>query len=98
MQPQAATDFYRLQQRVNAETRVDLRRLWRRMGPDFEASWDRIGRAVFSTIAAAQLEVARASVAYLEDLADQTTPAPAEGAGCPRRSPGSPPTGATWRR
>jgi hypothetical protein len=83
MQPQAATDFYRLQQRVNAETRVNLRRLWRRMGPDFEGSWDRIGRAVFSTIAAAQLEVARASVAYLEDLADQTTPAPAEGAVLP---------------
>jgi hypothetical protein len=80
VRPQAATEFYRLQQRVNAETRVDLRRLWRRMGTDFEASWDRLGGSIYSTIAAAQLELARASVTYLDDLADQTTPAPPEGA------------------
>lgn len=79
MRPQAATEFSRLQQRVNAEARAELRRLWRRMGSDFEGSWNRIGPAVFSTIAEAQLEVARASVGYLEDLAGQTTSAPPEG-------------------
>lgn len=79
MRPAAATEFYALQQRVSTTARNRVRRLWAGMGRDFDASWDRLGAAIFVVIAEAQLVVAEAAVDYLDDLADQTTPAPAVG-------------------
>lgn len=73
MQPAAATEFYALQQRVNKTTRNEVRRLWRGMGSNFEASWNRVGPQVYATITAAQLVVAQESVGYLDALAEQTT-------------------------
>lgn len=71
MLPPAATDFYALQQRVNAATRNEIRRLWRRMDADFDRSWQVIGPQAVALLTEAQLTVAEASVGYLEDLTEQ---------------------------
>jgi len=84
MLPPAARDFYALQQRVNKTARNEVRRLWRRMGSDFDSSWGQIAPAIFATISEAQLVVAEHSVPYLKELADQTTETTVEGELVPR--------------
>lgn len=79
MQPAAPSKFYALQQRVNKTAQNEVSRLWRGMGPDFEAGWRRVGPQVSAIITAAQLVVAQESVGYLDDLAEQTTATSIEG-------------------
>lgn len=64
MLPQAATEFYRLQQAVTLTTRNEVRRLWRRMGDDFDTSWRRVGPEVLAVIAEAQAQMAMRSKGY----------------------------------
>lgn len=73
MLPTAPRNYYALQQRVNKTARNEVARLWRQMGSDFESGWRRIGPRIFDVISAAQLTVARESIPYLGDLAEQTT-------------------------
>lgn len=79
MLPPAATEFYALQQRVNFETRRQVRRLWSTMGPDFEGSWRQIRPQLFMIITTGQLTVADEVEGYLRDLAEQTTAPAVEG-------------------
>lgn len=82
MLPRAATEFYGLQQRVNATAATEVGRLWRRVGDDFDSSWRRVGPAVLQVLVAAQDEVARAGLRYVPtvlaetDLADQPVGSP----------------------
>lgn len=73
MLPPAPRNYYALQQRVNKTARNEVARLWRQMGSDFEAGWRRVGPQILTVISAAQLSVARESVPYLSNLAEQTT-------------------------
>lgn len=75
MLPAAATEFYALQQRVNQTATNEVRRLWGRMGDDFDASWRRYGPAVLAVITEAQLVVAEAATEYVPNvLAETDTP------------------------
>lgn len=65
MLPRAATEFYALQQRVNATTANEIRRLWNGMGDDFDASWRRIGPQILAVLTEAQNRVALAALDYV---------------------------------
>lgn len=72
MLPQASTDFYALQQRVNQTAANEVRRLWRGMGDDFDTSWRRLGPSVLSVLVEAQSQVVTAAVAYVPTVLAQT--------------------------
>jgi hypothetical protein len=72
MLPQAATEFYGLQQRVNATAAAEVGRLWRKMGDDFDASWRRLGPAMLSVLVEAQQQVANEALAYVPRVLAQT--------------------------
>lgn len=72
MLPRAATEFYALQQRVNAAAAAEVGRLWRKMGDDFDSSWRRIGPAALDVLVAAQSEVARAALDYVPSVLAET--------------------------
>lgn len=86
MLPRAATEFYALQQRVNATAANEVRRLWTSMGDDFDASWRRVGPAILDVLVTAQNEVATAALRYVPrvlaetDLANQPAGSPRLGA------------------
>ena len=65
MLPTAATDFYALQQRVNFTAANEVRRAWRRMGDDFDASWRRVRPVALSVIAEAQSQATVAARDYV---------------------------------
>lgn len=64
MLPTAATEFYRDQQAISLTVRNEVRRMWRRMGDDFDASWRRTGPQVLATIAEGQAQAALKAQAY----------------------------------
>lgn len=72
MLPTAATEFYALQQRVNFTTRNELRRIWRRMGDDFDASWRRYGPAALAVLTEAQRVVSDEAARYVPRVMEQT--------------------------
>lgn len=72
MLPTAATEFYALQQRVNQTAVNEGRRLWGRMGDDFDASWRRYGPAVLEVITEAQSQVSVAATRYVPDVLAET--------------------------
>lgn len=72
MLPTAATDFYALQQRVNFTTANEVRRLWRSMGDDFDASWRRVGPAILAVLVEAQQVMAEAAVEYVPAVLAET--------------------------
>lgn len=72
MLPRAATEFYALQQRVNATAANEVRRLWSRMGDDFDSSWRRISPAILDVLVTAQEEVARAALRYVPEVLAET--------------------------
>lgn len=72
MLPTAATEFYATQQRVNAETRRLLARLWRRMGDDLDGSWRRLKPDVLTDLVIAQQEIAGRAERYVPRVLDQT--------------------------
>lgn len=72
MLPQAATDFYGLQQRVNATAAAEVRRLWRKMGDDFDASWRRLAPATLDVLVTAQAEMTKAALDYVPRVLAET--------------------------
>src|SRR5690242_9566662 len=72
MLPQAATDFYATQQRVNKTAATEVARAWRGMGDDFDASWRRTRHAILATIAEAQSQLTLAAADYVPRVLDQT--------------------------
>jgi hypothetical protein len=75
MLPRAATEFYALQQRVNATATREIGRIWRRMGDDFDASWRRLSPQVLAVLVEAQNQVAMAALDYVPRvLADTGLP------------------------
>jgi predicted DNA-binding WGR domain protein len=72
MLPAAAREFYALQQRVNFTTRNELRRVWQRMGDDFDASWRRHGPAALAVLLEAQRVVGDEAKRYVPRVMDDT--------------------------
>lgn len=72
MLPQAATDFYALQQRVNTTAAREAARAWRQMGDDLDASWSRVAPTVLSTLVEAQSQMATAADSYVPALLAET--------------------------
>jgi hypothetical protein len=68
MLPQAALEFYASQQAVSITVRNEVRRLWRRMGDDFDASWRRVGPSVLTVIAEGQAQMALKARDYNHDV------------------------------
>lgn len=78
MLPQAASDFYRAQQRITAVSVALVRRQWRRMGGDWDASWSSIRADVVKAIAAGQIvgvgQVGPYVTAVLDEFGDIDAP------------------------
>lgn len=72
MLPRASADYYRSQQRLTVATLAAMRRVWERMGADFDAAWPTVGPQLVALLAAAQLGVATASVDYMSEVLAET--------------------------
>ncbi len=72
MLPRAASDFYALQQRVNATAAAEVGRLWRKMGDDFDVSWRRLAPAVLAVLIEAQEQTSRAALDYVPRVLAET--------------------------
>lgn len=71
MLPQAANDFYALQQRVATTTANEARRIWRRqMGDDFDSSWRRTSPAILAVLAEGQAQMALRADDYTRAVLD----------------------------
>lgn len=70
MLPRAASEFYATQQDVSLTVRNEVRRLWRRMGDDFDASWRRTGPQVLAVIAEGQAQLALKAQGYNHAILD----------------------------
>lgn len=71
MQPRAASDFYATQQAVTLTVRNEVRRLWRRMGDDFDSSWRRVAPQVLAVIADGQSQMTLRALDYNHTILDQ---------------------------
>lgn len=68
MLPAASVRHYRDRQRLQVATRAAVRRAWRTMGNDFDASWPRVRTEAVAALSGAQAAAARAGAAYVEDV------------------------------
>lgn len=72
MQPQAARDFYALQQRVANTTANEARRIWRRgMGDDFDSSWRRTGPSILNVLVEGQSQMIGGAARYVPQVLDE---------------------------
>lgn len=71
MQPRAASEFYATQQEVTIAVRNEVRRLWRRMGDDFDSSWRRVSPQVLAVIAEGQSQMALKALTYNHAVLEQ---------------------------
>jgi len=72
MLPRASSSHYRTQQRLQVLTRRQVRRLWRRMGSDFDVGWSGIRGPLMAAVAAAQLQAARAGAESIARVLRET--------------------------
>lgn len=66
MLPRASSEFYAGQQRITAVALANMRRLWRQMGNDYDASWRRIRPQAVALMTAGQTAAARQVDDYLD--------------------------------
>ena len=72
MLPSAATEFYATQQRVNQTAATEVKRAWRRMGDDFDASWRRVRPVALAVLIEGQLQMTMAARDYVPRVLDET--------------------------
>lgn len=72
MLPQASREFYQARNRLTIITRVEIRRAWRRMGPDFDTSWRLVRPHLVALVRQAQLSAAEMGAQYIEDALAET--------------------------
>lgn len=70
--PQSTLEHYRSQQRLTLATLASTRRVWRRMGADFDQSWRHVGRDLLLVAEAAQLGAVRQGIDYLPAVLAET--------------------------
>lgn len=67
MLPAEASSYWSAQQRLTASTLAVVRRLWRKMGDNFDASWLQIEEPMLLAVLQAQLSVAERAVEYVPE-------------------------------
>lgn len=72
MLPQAAADHHQAQTRLATATVIAARRIWARMGDDFDASWQTVQPALVVLFNAGQLAAARLAEPYLTAVLAET--------------------------
>ena len=70
--PESSKDFYRSLQRIQLVLTVSGRRLWSRMGADFDRSWLDVAPGLVAITSAAQLAAARQAVGYVPAVLAET--------------------------
>lgn len=70
--PVAAADHYRVQQRLGAVAATTARKLWQRMGVDFDSSWAKIEQPLLELLITAQTAAARTGAQYVPDVLYET--------------------------
>lgn len=79
--PQAANNYYGVQQKIGLVTTGAVKKLWSRMGSEFDQSWAEIRQPVLDTVRNGRLAAASQSVGYTQSvLAETGQTAPAVGA------------------
>jgi hypothetical protein len=68
--PTPASDLYRRRQVVTVNVLVEVRRLWRRMGNDFDSSWRRLGPTIVALLTAGQTALVRDVEPYMDAVTD----------------------------
>mgnify|MGYP000940186426 CR=1 FL=1 len=63
--PQSARDLYRSRLTLQAGTLAAIRRIWSRMGVDFDVAWAALGPQILIVLSAAQLQAAADAAAYV---------------------------------
>lgn len=71
MLPTSASEYWLGQQRVSAATLAVVKRLWRRMGRDFDASWDAMSPALVAAIEQAQMSSAVLAKDFVPAVLDE---------------------------
>jgi hypothetical protein len=71
--PTAATQHYNSQRRIAASTLRSSKRLWRRVGTDFDAGWALIAAELNALVADAMREAAEGGIAYVPKVLAQTS-------------------------
>ena len=69
--PPAASEYTRTQRAEIGAAVAAIRRLWRRMGDDFDASWAVVGPRLLETLDLAQARVAAQALEYVPAVMDQ---------------------------
>lgn len=72
MFPTAAREFYQARNRLTVITRAEVRKAWRRMGPDFDASWRNVRSHVHALVTQAQMSAAAMGSQYIGDVLEET--------------------------
>ncbi len=70
--PTAATQHYRSQQALAATTLRAADRLWRQVGVEFDAGWDRVGAELVALVNGAMVDAAQGGIDYLPRVLDET--------------------------
>lgn len=70
--PSSASEYSRTQRAEIAAALVALRRAWRRMGPDFDPSWLRVGPRLIRVLDVAQERVAAGALEYIPAVLAET--------------------------
>lgn len=70
--PQTATEYARASRREQQAALAAIRRQWRRMGSDFDASWSAILPSVLAIIGTAQRRTAELADAYIPAVLEET--------------------------
>lgn len=70
--PQATVDHYRQQQRLTVATIAAVRRIWSRMGVDFDTAWPRVAPLLVALVSGAQVGAATAGARYIAAVLTET--------------------------
>lgn len=74
--PAPYSAYVREQRRVTRGAVAEVRRQWRRMGDDFDASWESVGAAVLTVTGATQYQATELAGEFIPDFMDYTTTRP----------------------
>lgn len=72
MLPESAADQYGIQQQISTLTAATVGKLWRRMGDDFDASWDRVGPQILTVVHKGRTAAVANAIPYTAALLRET--------------------------
>ncbi|MGX9346632.1 hypothetical protein [Microbacterium sp. KNMS] len=72
MLPRSSADQYRVQQGISTKTAAAVGKLWRRMGDDFDPSWERVGPRILSVVEAGRRAAVAQAIPYTSEVLRET--------------------------